>query len=150
KYLSSAGEGNMTAQTILLVEDDPDEEQLAMFAFQQSGIRDHVVVARDGQEAVDYMLAQGEHRGRDIRDVPRVIFLDINLPKLNGFEVLKAIRSHDSTALVPIVLLTTSDQNCDRLEGYRRGANSFVRKPNDLDKFVASIHELGSYWLEVN
>lgn len=140
----------MTAQTILLVEDDPDEEQLALFAFQQSGIQDRVVVARDGQEAVDYVLAQGSHQNRDINDVPRVVFLDINLPKLNGFEVLKAIRSNNITALVPIVLLTTSDQACDRIEGYRNGANSFVRKPNDLDKFIASIHELGTYWLDVN
>lgn len=140
----------MTAQTILLVEDDPDEEELALFAFQQSGIKDQVVVARDGQEAVDYMLAQGPHRGRDIKDVPRVVFLDINLPKLSGFDVLKAIRGNNTTSLVPIVLLTTSDQVSDRLEGYRHGANSFVRKPNDLDKFVASIHELGNYWLEVN
>ena len=140
----------MTAQTILLVEDDPDEEQLALFAFAQSGIKDQVVVARDGQEAVDYMLAQGPHCDRDINDVPRVVFLDINLPKLNGFDVLKAIRGNVTTSLVPIVLLTTSDQACDRIEGYRQGANSFVRKPNDLDKFVASIHELGNYWLEVN
>lgn len=140
----------ITAQTILLVEDDPDEEQLALFAFQQSGIKDNVVVARDGQEAVDYMLAQGPHQNRDINDVPRVVFLDINLPKLNGFEVLKAIRSNATTSLVPIVLLTTSDQVCDRVEGYRQGANSFVRKPDDLDKFVASIHELGNYWLELN
>lgn len=140
----------MTAQTILLVEDDPDEEELALFAFQQSGIKDQVVVARDGQEAVDYMLAQGPHHGRDIKDVPRVVFLDINLPKLSGFDVLKAIRGNNTTSLVPIVLLTTSDQASDRLEGYRHGANSFVRKPNDLDKFVASIHELGNYWLEVN
>lgn len=140
----------MTAQTILLVEDDPDEEQLALFAFQQSGIQDRVIVARDGQEAVDYLLAQGAYRHRDINDIPRVVFLDINLPKLNGFEVLKAVRSNKTTALVPIVLLTTSDQTCDRIEGYRQGANSFVRKPNDLDKFVESIHELGTYWLEVN
>jgi two-component system response regulator len=140
----------MTAQTILLVEDDPDEEQLALFAFQQSGITDRVVVARDGQEAVDYMLAQGPHQHRDITDVPRVVFLDINLPKLNGFEVLKAIRGNATTSLVPIVLLTTSDQVCDRVEGYRQGANSFVRKPDDLDEFVASIHDLGNYWLEVN
>jgi two-component system, response regulator len=140
----------MTAQTILLVEDDPDEEQLALFAFQQSGFQDQVVVARDGQEAVDYMLAQGAHCNRDISDIPRVVFLDINLPKLNGFEVLKAIRGNATTSLVPIVLLTTSDQACDRIEGYRHGANSFVRKPDDLDKFVASIHELGNYWLELN
>ncbi len=140
----------MTAQTILLVEDDPDEEQLALFAFQQSGIEDRVVVARDGQEAIDYMLAQGCHQQRDIHDVPRVVLLDINLPKLNGFEVLKAIRSNAATALVPIVLLTTSDQVSDRLEGYRHGANSYVRKPDDLDKFVASINELGNYWLAVN
>lgn len=140
----------MTAQTILLVEDDPDEEQLALFAFQQSGITDRIVVARDGQEAVDYMLAQGSHQHRDITDVPRVVFLDINLPKLNGFEVLKAIRSNVTTSLVPIVLLTTSDQVCDRVEGYRNGANSFVRKPDDLDKFVESIHGLGNYWLELN
>ena len=140
----------MTATTILLVEDDPDEEQLALVAFEQSGIKDRVVVARDGQEAVDYMLAQGPHKNRDITEVPRVVFLDINLPKLNGIDVLKQLRSNEHTSLVPVVLLTTSDEANDRIEGYRHGANSFIRKPNDFDEFIASIHKLGSYWLDLN
>ncbi len=140
----------MVATKILLVEDDPDEEQLALIAFQQSGIRDCVVVARDGQEAVDYMLAQGAHKERDIKDVPRVVFLDINLPKLSGLEVLKRIRNDSRTSMVPIVLLTSSDEPRDKVEGYRSGANSFIRKPHDFDQFIANIHELGSYWLDLN
>lgn len=140
----------MTSMTILLVEDDPDEEDLALIAFEQSGIKDHVVVARDGQEAVDYLLAQGSYKDRNVHDVPKVVLLDINLPKLSGIEVLKAIRSDARTSLIPIVLLTTSDQVSDRLEGYRYGANSFVRKPHDLDEFISSINELGNYWLALN
>ena len=133
----------ITAQTILLVEDDPDEEQLALFAFQQSGIKDNVVVARDGQEAVDYMLAQGPHQNRDINDVPRVVFLDINLPKLNGFEVLKAIRSNATTSLVPIVLLTTSDQVCDRVEDLAAVALDHGEVAVAPDAAVAQVEVLG-------
>lgn len=140
----------MTNKTILLVEDDPDEERLAMVAFKQSGMGDNVVVARDGQEAVDYLLAQGSHKHRNIRDIPRVVFLDINLPKLNGLEVLRRVRSDARTSLVPIVLLTSSDEQRDKEEGYRSGANSFVRKAHDFDQFIANINELGNYWLALN
>lgn len=140
----------MANQTILLVEDDPDEERLALAAFRQSGMGDCVVVARDGQEAVDYLFAQGIHKDRNINDIPRVVFLDIKLPKLNGIEVLRRIRGHESTSLVPVVLLTSSDEQRDKEEGYRSGANSFVRKPHDFDQFIADINELGNYWLELN
>lgn len=140
----------MVAMKILLVEDDPDEEQLAMAAFKLSGMRDCVAVVRDGQEAVDYMLGEGQHKDRDLNDVPRVVFLDINLPKLNGLEVLKRIRTNARTSLVPVVLLTSSDELSDKLEGYRSGANSFIRKPHDFDQFIANIYELGNYWLDLN
>lgn len=140
----------MVATKILLVEDDPDEEKLALTAFQQSGIREQVIVARDGQEAVDYLLGQGSHKGRDPKDVPRVVFLDINLPKLSGLEVLKRIRSDARTSLVPVVLLTSSDVQSDKEEGYRSGANSFIRKPHDFDQFIANINALGNYWLALN
>lgn len=140
----------MANKTILLVEDDPDEERLAMVAFKQSGISDNVVVARDGQEAVDYLLAQGSHTGRNIKDIPRVVFLDINLPKLSGIEVLKRVRSDARTSLVPVVLLTSSDEQRDKEDGYRFGANSFIRKAHDFDQFIANINELGNYWLALN
>lgn len=140
----------MTNNTILLVEDDPDEERLALVAFKQSGIRDQVVVARDGQEAIDYLLAQGVHTNRAANDLPRVVFLDINLPKINGIDVLKRVRSNKATSLLPVVLLTSSDEKCDREEGYRCGANSFVRKAHDFDEFIANIHDLSKYWLGLN
>ena len=136
--------------TILLVEDNPDEEKLAMLAFEKSGLIDSVVVVRDGQQAVDYMFAQGEHKGRDVYQLPYVIFLDINLPKINGLEVLKLIRKDERTKLVPIVLLTSSDEEQDIVEGYSSGANSYIRKPFDFNEFMQQIKTLGNYWLELN
>ena len=136
--------------TILLVEDNPDEEKLAMLAFERSGFVNRVVVARDGQQAIDYMFAQGEHLGRDVKNLPSVIFLDINLPKINGLDVLKLIRKDERTKLVPIVLLTTSDEDRDIAEGYSSGANSYIRKPFDFKEFMQQIKTLGNYWLELN
>ncbi len=136
--------------TILLVEDNPDEEQLAMIAFEKSGFDKDVEVVRDGQEAVDYMLAGGKYQGRDILDLPSVIFLDINLPKLNGLEVLKILRKDDRTKLVPVVLLTSSDEEKDMVEGYESGANSYIHKPFDFHEFLLQIKTLGNYWTEYN
>ena len=136
--------------TILLVEDNPDEEKLAMLAFEKSGLSASVVVARDGQQAVDYMFAQGEYKGRDVSKLPYVIFLDINLPKINGLEVLRQIRKDERTKLVPIVLLTSSDEERDIVEGYASGANSYIRKPFDFTEFMQQIKTLGNYWLELN
>jgi len=137
--------------TILLVEDNPDEEKLARIALKRAGVNDDdIVVARDGQEALDYVFAEGSYSERDHRDVPRVIFLDLNMPKIHGLEVLKRIKNNENTAMVPIVILTSSDERCDILNGYRWGANSFVRKAYDFDEFFADITALRKYWLGIN
>jgi len=136
--------------TILLVEDNPDEEELALIAFKKSGIDRKIEVARDGQEAVDYMLAQGEYHDRDVKALPSVIFLDINLPKLSGLEVLKILRNDERTKLVPVVLLTSSDEEQDMIDGYASGANSYIRKPFDFNEFLLQIKTLGNYWIDNN
>ncbi|MFT6122981.1 MAG: DNA-binding response OmpR family regulator [Oleiphilaceae bacterium] len=136
--------------TILLVEDNPDEEALALIAFKKSGIDQQIAVARDGQEAVDYMLAQGVYHERDVKALPSVIFLDINLPKLSGLEVLKILRQEERTKLVPVVLLTSSDQEQDMIDGYSLGANSYIRKPFDFNEFLLQIKTLGNYWIDNN
>jgi len=136
---------------ILLVEDNPDEEELALFAFKKTGIdRKNIIVVRDGQEAVDYLYAQGDFEGRDIKDAPRVVFLDLNIPKIHGLEVLKLLRNDERTATLPIVILTSSDEQSDIQEGYRAGANSYICKPFDFDKFVSNIKSMGDYWLDMN
>ena len=140
----------VTVNTILLVEDDPDEERLARYALKNSGFEGEVVVAKDGEEALDYLLAKGPHCNRDANQVPRVVFLDINLPKLDGFDVLKAIRNDSRTSLVPVVLLTNSEEERDKREGFENGANSYVLKPHDLESFVSSVNELSSYWTSLN
>ena len=141
----------MSAVKILLVEDNPDEEELALIAFERSGVSGKsIFVVRDGQEAVDYLLAEGTFLDRDMKDMPKVIFLDINLPKLNGLEVLKRIRNDMRISLIPVVLLTSSDEESDMLEGYRSGANSFIRKPYDFNEFISNINLLGNYWLNLN
>ncbi|MCP5161399.1 MAG: response regulator [Hahellaceae bacterium] len=141
----------MRKSTILLVEDNPDEEELALVAFKRAGVRlEDIVVARDGQEALDYLFAEGSYSDRDARDVPRVIFLDLNMPKIHGLEVLKRIKSNEKTSMVPTVILTSSDERCDILDGYRSGANSFVRKAYDFNEFFADISALQNYWLSMN
>ena len=141
----------MRDQKILLVEDDADEEELALIALAKSGApRNEIDVVRDGQEALDYLLAEGDYANRNIRDIPRVVFLDINLPKLSGLEVLKRIRENETTSIVPIVILTSSDEQQDMLEGYRNGANSYIRKAYDFDEFIANIGALRNYWLTLN
>lgn len=132
---------------ILLVEDNPDEEELALLAFERHGIRQDVRVARDGQEALDLLLS--EQNGTPVV-LPRVVFLDINLPKLSGLDVLRQLRGHQHTALLPVVLLTSSDDEQDRLEGYRLGANSYIRKNYDFNAFLTDIRMLGDYWLDLN
>ena len=125
--------------TILLVEDNPDEEELALIAFKKSGVDMHINVARDGQEAVDYLFAQGDYQARVAEPLPMVVFLDINLPKLSGLEVLKILRNDERTKLVPVVLLTSSDEEQDMIDGYSSGANSYIRKPFDFNDFLLQI-----------
>jgi two-component system response regulator len=136
--------------TILLVEDNPDDEELTLRALQKNRITNHVVVARDGAEALDYLFATGTHAGRDASDLPQVVLLDLKLPKIDGLEVLRRLRLNDATKLLPVVILTSSNEEQDRLKGYGLGANSYVRKPVDFGKFTEAVGQLGLYWLLLN
>ncbi len=140
----------MTDKLILLVEDEERDEELVIRALRKNGIRNEVVVARDGQQALDYLFADGSYAGRDRAELPTVILLDLKLPKIDGLEVLRRIRGDEKTKLVPIVILTSSNEESDRLAGYDRGANSFVRKPIGLSEFSEAIRQLGLYWLMLN
>ncbi len=140
----------MSDKLILLVEDEERDEELVIRALRKNGIRNEVVVARDGQQALDYLFAEGSYNGRDHAELPTVILLDLKLPKIDGLEVLRRIRGDEKTKLVPIVILTSSNEESDRLAGYDRGANSFVRKPIGLNEFSEAIRQLGLYWLMLN
>jgi CheY-like chemotaxis protein len=139
-----------TEATILLVEDDPDDEALTLRALRRGGVQHTLVVARDGVEALDYLFGAGGYAGRDLKVMPLVVLLDLKLPRLDGLEVLRRIRAEDRTRLLPVVILTSSDEERDRLEGYRHGANSYVRKPIDYDQFAEAVRQLGLYWLLLN
>ncbi len=136
--------------TILLVEDNADDEELTLRALKKNRITNNVVVARDGAEALDYLLATGSHAGRDPIDLPQVVLLDLKLPKIDGLEVLRRLRSNERTKLLPVVILTSSNEEQDRLKGYGLGANSYVRKPVDFGKFTEAVGQLGLYWLLLN
>jgi two-component system, response regulator len=140
----------MEDKVILLVEDNADDEMLTLRALKKNNIRNEVVVARDGGEALDYLFGTGIHAGRDLRMMPQIILLDLKLPKVDGFEVLTRVRSSEATKLLPVVILTTSNEDQDRIRGYGLGANSFVRKPVEFDKFIEAVRQLGLYWLILN
>ena len=140
----------MEDKVILLVEDNADDEMLTLRALKKNNIRNEVVVARDGSEALDYLFGTGIHAGRDLRMMPQIILLDLKLPKVDGFEVLTRVRSSEATKLLPVVILTTSNEDQDRIRGYGLGANSFVRKPVEFDKFIEAVRQLGLYWLILN
>ena len=135
---------------ILLVEDNPDDVKLTLRAFQKHYIRNEIIVVNDGVEALDYMFGTGRFAGRDVRQRPAVVFLDLKLPKLEGLEVLRRIRGDARTALQPVVILTSSSEEQDRIAGYKLGANSYVRKPVDFDQFMEAARQLGLYWLLLN
>jgi CheY-like chemotaxis protein len=135
---------------ILLVEDNPDDEFLTVRALRRGGLSQDVVVAHDGVEALDYLFGTGAYAGRDVGALPQVVMLDLKLPRLDGLEVLRRIRADERTRLLPVVILTSSDEERDRLHGYRHGANSYVRKPVDYDQFAEAIRQLGVYWLLLN
>jgi CheY-like chemotaxis protein len=140
----------LSEKVILLVEDTQRDEELALRALRRNGIRNEVVVAHDGQEALDYLFAEGSYTGRDHAELPTVILLDLKLPKIDGLEVLRRVREDERTKLVPIVILTSSNEERDRLAGYKSGANSFVRKPIGFTEFSEAIRQLGLYWLLLN
>ena len=140
----------MREKWILLIEDTQGDEELVIRALRKSDIRNEVVVMRDGAQALDYLFGTGDHGGRNTNDLPAVVLLDIKLPKVDGLEVLRRLRSAGRTRLQPVVILTSSIEDKDRLVGYDSGANSFVRKPIDFGEFCEAIRTLGHYWLNLN
>ncbi len=137
-------------RVILLVEDNPQDEMLALRALRKAHVANRVDVVRDGQQALDYLLCEGEFAARDPADRPTVVLLDIGLPRLTGLEVLQRLRADPRTRLLPVVMLTSSDEDADRLASYENGANSFVRKPLAFAEFAETVARLGVYWLALN
>jgi two-component system response regulator len=137
-------------RVILLVEDDPKDEELTLRALKKSNVVNPIVVARDGVEALDYLFARGAHANRDRAATPQVILLDLKLPKVDGLEVLKSLRANEFTKLLPVVVLTSSVEEQDRIRSYSLGANSYVRKPVDFVQFIEAVRQLGLYWLILN
>jgi two-component system response regulator len=135
---------------VLLVEDNPDDEALTLRAFRKSNLTNEVIVARDGVEALDYLMGTGMHAGRDPNDKPQLVLLDLKLPKLDGLEVLQQIRDHEITRMLPVVILTSSKEQEDLIRSYSLGANSYIRKPVDFNQFVQAVQQLGLYWLVLN
>ena len=140
----------MAALTILLVEDNPDDEVLTVRALQKQPIAHKVIAVRDGAEALEYLLGTGQYAGRDVSDSPTVVVLDLKLPKVDGLEVLRQLRASDRTKHIPVVVLTSSDDQRDISESYRLGANSYVRKPVNFDQFQEAVCHVQSYWLRLN
>lgn len=140
----------MKDKVILLVEDSQRDEELALRALRKNNIKNEVVLARDGAEALDYLFGTGAHAGRNTAELPAVVLLDIKLPRIDGLEVLRRLRADERTELLPVVILTSSNEEKDRLEGYISGANSYVRKPIDFSEFAEVVRQLGLYWLLLN
>jgi CheY-like chemotaxis protein len=138
----------MENRTILLVEDNPDDEDLTVRALKKNNVVNEIIVARDGVEALDYLFGEGQHA--DLRLTPQVILLDLKLPKLDGLGVLRRLRADDRTKFLPIVVLTSSNEERDRINSYDLGANSYVRKPVDFSQFSEAACQLGLYWLVLN
>jgi len=137
-------------KVILLVEDNPDDEALTLRALKKNNIKNEVVVARDGAEALEFLFGTGKYTGRNTDVMPQVVLLDLKLPKVEGLEVLRQVRAHKRTKLLPVVILTSSNEEQDRIQGYDLGANSYVRKPVDFSQFLDAARQLGLYWLVLN
>jgi CheY-like chemotaxis protein len=140
----------MRNKVILLVENNPDDELLALRALKKNNLINEVVVAHDGVEALDYLFGAGEHAGRDTDIMPQLILLDLKLPRVDGLEVLRRLRADGRTRLLPVVILTSSREQQDMLDGYGLGANSYVRKPVNFEQFVGAVEQLKLYWLRLN
>ena len=140
----------MQDKVILLVEDNPDDETLTLRALSKGKILNKIVVARDGAEALEYLFGTGTYAGRDLSEQPQLILLDLKLPKIDGLEVLKRLRADPRTALLPVSILTTSNEERDVVTSYQLGVNSYVRKPVDSDSFIEAVRQLGLYWMVLN
>jgi two-component system, response regulator len=140
----------MSPALILLVEDNPDDEALTLRALRKNNIHNEVVAVHDGVEALDFIFGTGSYAGRDLSIMPQVILLDLKLPRVDGLEVLRKLRSDERTRLLPTVILTSSNEEEDRITGYGLGANSYVRKPVDFNQFIEAVRQLGLYWLILN
>jgi two-component system response regulator len=140
----------MSEKIILLVEDNPDDEELALLAFERNHIANAMVVVRDGQEALDYVFGTEANAGKDAKELPQLVLLDLKLPKVDGLEVLRRLRADPLSRRLPIVMLTSSREEEDLLASYDLGANSYVRKPVDFARFAEAIHQLQMYWLVLN
>jgi len=137
-------------RTILVIEDSPTDEALLMRALEKGGIKNPVVVAKDGLEAIDYLFAMGRYEFRDANDLPAIVLVDLNLPKLDGLEVLRRMRTDYRTKLLPVAIFTSSIEEQDLINGYSLGANSYVRKPIEFSKFTKVVAQLVNYWLDLN
>ncbi len=140
----------MESKYILLVEDSPDDEELTLMGLKNSGARNQVVVVRDGEEALQFLFAEGQYKDRDPAAIPAVILLDLKLPKLSGLEVLERLRANPLTKCVPVVILTSSSEEEDVVNSYKLGTNSFVRKPVEFKRFADAVKQLGLYWFLIN
>jgi two-component system response regulator len=140
----------MHDRVIVLVEDNANDEELTLRAFRKSNILNRVVVLRDGAEALDYFFTRGTHASRPPNEIAQVVLLDLKLPKIDGLDVLRALRADERTRLIPIVVLTSSAEEQDLVRSYGLGANSYVRKPVDFTQFVDAVRQLGLYWLVIN
>lgn len=140
----------MENKKILLVEDSPDDQELIRMAFEDGHVANEMVIVNDGAQALDYLFGTGAYTGRDTSDTPLFILLDLKLPKVNGLEVLQKLRANPRTALVPVVMLTSSDEEKDILDSYRNGVNSYVRKPVDFNQFTEVVKNLKLYWMILN
>ena len=140
----------MPHKEILLVEDNPDDVELTRLAFEEANVANHLVVVRDGAEALDYLFARGRYASRDATALPSIVLLDLNLPKLDGREVLQAIRADAVTRDLPVIVLTTSAEPFDVEASYALGVNSYIQKPVDFEQFVWAVRQVGLYWLVLN
>lgn len=140
----------MDQTTILLIEDNPDDVELTLHAFQKNHMANDIVVATDGAEGLDYLFGTGKYAGRDAEEPPALILLDLQLPKIGGLEVLRKVREDERTKRIPVVIMTTSDEEEDIVNGYNGGANSYLRKPVDFAEFMNAVKQLEMYWMVLN